>query len=124
MRPCHIFLFQGIERFSDIAIATGSGGSTAGLAIANYLTKSNLQIHGMMVCDGPRYFSDHIDDTLKEIGLWDTGLTSNDIVDLVDGVKGQGYGVSTQEELGKYSIFTVAFYLPYLLNPHVLSASM
>ena len=94
---------QGVQdRFSDIVLATGSGGSTAGLSIANYLTKSNLKCHGMTVCDTSKYFSDHINDTLKEVGLSEKyGVQSDDIVDLVDGVKGEGYGVSTQEELGK-----------------------
>lgn len=88
------------DRFSDLVIATGSGGSTAGLAIGNYLNDSKMKIHGMMVCDGSNYFRDHIDDTLAEIGLRDRcGVKADDIVDLVDGVRGQGYGVSTKEEL-------------------------
>ena len=39
------------DRFSDLVTATGSGGSTAGLAIGNYLNNSKMKIHGMMVCN-------------------------------------------------------------------------
>ncbi|XP_072049277.1 uncharacterized protein [Amphiura filiformis] len=107
---------QGVDQFSDIVLATGSGGSTAGLAIANHLTKSDIKIHGMMVCDGAKYFHDHINETLTEIGLTDrSGVKSEDIVDLVDGVKGEGYGISTQEELD--FIASVALSTGILLDP-------
>ena len=38
------FFFQNLlENFDDIVITVGSGGSAAGIAIANYLTGSKLK---------------------------------------------------------------------------------
>ncbi|XP_072049278.1 uncharacterized protein [Amphiura filiformis] len=99
-------LTQGVDKFSDIVVTTGSGGTTAGVAIANYLTKSDIKVHGMVVSDDDQYFHDHINETLKEIGLFDRhGVKSEDIVDLIHEVGGQelvigdGYGIATQKEL-------------------------
>ena len=49
--------------------------------------------------DNKKYFTDHINETLSEIGLRDS-VTADDIVDIIDGYKGLGYGLSTPEELG------------------------
>ncbi|XP_071491542.1 uncharacterized protein [Diadema antillarum] len=91
------------DRFTDIVITTGSSGSLAGLAIGNYLTGSKLKIHGMAVCDDARYFHGEINLVLQELGIQgghgSTQLRSENIVDVVEGVKGLGYGVSQPEEL-------------------------
>ena len=50
------------------------------------------------MCDDSRYFHGHVNDTLKAVGLGD--VKSEDILDVIEGYKGRGYGVSTQEELG------------------------
>ncbi|XP_054771689.2 uncharacterized protein LOC129279614 [Lytechinus pictus] len=96
-------LEQNVQnRFSDIVITTGSSGSLAGLAIGNYLTGSRLRVIGMAVCDDARYFHGEINKVLCELGLQGQGsseVRSEDIVDVVDGVKGLGYGVSQPEEL-------------------------
>ncbi|XP_013411640.1 bifunctional D-cysteine desulfhydrase/1-aminocyclopropane-1-carboxylate deaminase, mitochondrial [Lingula anatina] len=89
---------QGIQRdFDDIVFACGSGGTAAGLALTNYLTGSRLRIHAVIVSDDPKYFHDHINETLEATGITDT--KSCDIVDIIDGYKGKGYGLSTEEEL-------------------------
>lgn len=46
-----------------------------------------------------------VDDHIKELGLVDVNV--HDIVDLVDGYIGLGYGKSTKEELGKYRLLVV-----------------
>ena len=63
------------------------------------------------VCDNADYFHGHIDETLVELGLSKSKDTqgrptvkSRDIIDIVEGYKGRGYGLSTDEELGKYSV--------------------
>ena len=62
------------------------------------------------MCDNAEYFHGHIDETLEELGLsqsqeQDTqgrpAVKSRDIIDIVEGYKGRGYGLSTDEELGK-----------------------
>ena len=44
------------------------------------------------------YFYNHVDETLKDIAL--EGVKSEDLFDAVDGYKGKGYGLTTQEDLG------------------------
>lgn len=39
-----MFVMQGVlERFTDIVVTVGSGGTASGLAIGNYLTGSKLK---------------------------------------------------------------------------------
>ncbi|XP_065056440.1 uncharacterized protein LOC135684731 isoform X2 [Rhopilema esculentum] len=86
-----------LENFDDIFVASGSGGTIGGLALANYLNGSPLKVHGVCVCDTADYFYDHIDELIGEYGLQD--VKARDICDVIDGYKGEGYGKSTQEEL-------------------------
>ncbi|KAK3094941.1 hypothetical protein FSP39_008127, partial [Pinctada imbricata] len=91
-------LSQGIqEHFSDIVFACGSGGTAAGLSIANHLTGAKLKCHAIIVCDDAKYFHDHVDHTLDTVGLMD--VRSHQILDVIEGHKGKGYGISTQEEI-------------------------
>lgn len=85
------------ENFDDIVLAIGSGGSTAGIAIANFLTGGKLKIHAVSVCNDNVYFHKHISSTLKSVGLRD--VDSEDIVDIIDGHKGLGYAKSASHEL-------------------------
>lgn len=59
----------------------------------------------MCVCDDAEYFHGHIDQQLKAYGLATNKegkpLRSRDIVDVIEGYKGQGYGLNTDEELGE-----------------------
>ncbi|XP_046543189.1 bifunctional D-cysteine desulfhydrase/1-aminocyclopropane-1-carboxylate deaminase, mitochondrial-like [Haliotis rubra] len=89
---------QGVlEKFDDIVFTCGSGGTAAGLSIANYLTGSELRCHGFVVCDDDVYFYNHIQETLEDVGL--AHVNAQDIVDIVTGYKGKGYSISTDEEL-------------------------
>ncbi|XP_064638587.1 uncharacterized protein LOC135494484 [Lineus longissimus] len=89
---------QGVqEYFDDIVVTVGSGGTSAGLAIANYLTGGKLKIHAVAICDSAAYFHNHVNETLQEVGLND--IRSEDILDIIEGYKGLGYGISTPEEL-------------------------
>ncbi|CAH1783589.1 unnamed protein product [Owenia fusiformis] len=91
-------LSQGVaDNFDDIVFACGSGGTAAGLCIANYLTGSKLKIHALIVCDSAQYYHGHINEVLRDVGLND--VTSEEIVDVIEGHKGQGYAVSQQFEL-------------------------
>ncbi|XP_078613777.1 uncharacterized protein LOC144883275 isoform X2 [Branchiostoma floridae x Branchiostoma japonicum] len=89
---------QGVlERFDDLVVTVGSGGTTCGLCVANYLTGSKIRIHAVAICDDAAYFHRHINNTLQEIGL--TDVRSEDIVDIIEGYKGRGYALSTKKEL-------------------------
>ena len=59
------------------------------------------------MCDDAAHFHDAIDGILVKLGLSKAvgeegrkGVLSRDIVDIIEGYKGQGYGLSTDEELG------------------------
>ena len=58
-----------------------------------------FRVHGIAVCDDANYFHEHCNDLLPKIGV--SGVKSEDILDIIEGHKGKGYGISTQEELGK-----------------------
>ena len=50
------------------------------------------------MCDNANYFYDHVGETLEAVGMGDK-VKSTDILDVVDGYKGQGYGLTTDEDL-------------------------
>ncbi len=58
------------------------------------------RIHGIAISDDQHYFHTHVTETLKSIGLED--VKSQDILHIVEGYKGRGYGLNTQEELGMF----------------------
>ena len=63
-----------------------------------------IRIHAFVVSHGASYFRNHIDTYLSEQQLMKEDgslLQSDDIIDIIDGYKGLGYGVSTQQELGQ-----------------------
>ena len=68
------------------------------------------RVHAVCVCDNADYFHGHIDETLEELGLLQSqdsqrgaAMKSRDIIDIIEGYKGRGYGLSTDEELGEFS---------------------
>ena len=54
----------------------------------------------MAVCDDGQYFHGHADSVFQKVGL-SAGVRAASLVDIVEGHKGEGYGLSTQAELGK-----------------------
>nr|XP_022287846.1 putative D-cysteine desulfhydrase 1, mitochondrial isoform X1 [Crassostrea virginica] len=82
---------------TDIVVTCGSGGTVAGLCIANHLTGSKVKVHAVTICDDANYFHNHVNETLQDVGL--TGIRSEEILDIIDGYKGRGYGLSTEDEL-------------------------
>ncbi len=85
------------DGITDVVVACGSGGTAAGLAIANKLTGSARRIHAISVCDNAAYFHGHVNEVLRALG--DAETRSEDILRVVDGYKGLGYAQSTEEEL-------------------------
>eukprot|EP00127_Corallochytrium_limacisporum_P001523 Clim_evm2s64 gene=Clim_evmTU2s64 len=86
------------EDVTDVVISVGTGGSTAGLAIANWLTGMKKRIHAVAICDDAKYFHGHVNETIEELGLQDE-IRSEDILDVVEGHKGPGYSKQTDEGL-------------------------
>ncbi|KAI3384824.1 hypothetical protein SNEBB_009077 [Seison nebaliae] len=88
------------DRFTDIFVTCGSGGTIAGLAIGNHLTGSSLRIHGIAVCDNKRIFLESIKEVVVEMGLGDEiDVESEDFIHIIDNYKGKGYSLSTNDEL-------------------------
>jgi len=80
----------------DIVFACGSGGTAAGLSIGIFLSKLNVKVHGITVCDNAQYFHDHINEVLCDLKI---NIRSEDIINLIDDYRGIGYALSTKEEL-------------------------
>ncbi|KAJ8030779.1 Bifunctional D-cysteine desulfhydrase/1-aminocyclopropane-1-carboxylate deaminase, mitochondrial [Holothuria leucospilota] len=60
------------------------------------------RIHAMAVCDDAAFFHNEINTLLKQIGLQEDSqfaLYSEELINIVEGVKGRGYGSATHEEL-------------------------
>jgi D-cysteine desulfhydrase family pyridoxal phosphate-dependent enzyme len=107
-------LEQGLgEQFDDLVLATGSGGTAAALSVANMLCGSPVKIHAIAVSDNSEYFYQHVDATLAELGIGHH--TAQDLLTVVDGHKGRGYGLSTPAELE--SIASVSAATGILLDP-------
>lgn len=85
-----------LDNFDDIVVTVGSGGTASGIAIGNYLTGSKLKCHAVNVSDNAAYFYNKINEDLQAGGL---DVKAEEIIDIIDGYKGQGYGLSAQHEL-------------------------
>ena len=64
-----------------------------------------LRIHAVCVCDNAAHFHKDINSILDKLGPSEgsegkPGVRSKDIVDIIEGYEGRGYGLSTDEELG------------------------
>ncbi|CAI5468479.1 unnamed protein product [Closterium sp. Yama58-4] len=88
----------GASGFDDIAMACGSGGTSAGLALGVHLSSLTSRVHAYSVCDSPGYFYDYIQGLLDGVTSTPGAVSSNDLLQVID-VKGAGYAISTEEEL-------------------------
>lgn len=75
----------------------------------------------MSVSDDAAYFHHHCNEMMRAVGV---SARSQDILDIIDGHKGQGYGLSTQEELGTALSLLNFFYILYSLFCSVLALSL
>ncbi|KAI5382419.1 hypothetical protein KIW84_070011, partial [Lathyrus oleraceus] len=82
-------------KFDDIAVACGSGGTIAGLALGSSLSTLKARVHAFSVCDDPDYFHNFVQDLLDGLKA---GVNSRDIVH-IQNAKGIGYAMNTSEEL-------------------------
>ena len=62
---------------------------------------SRCLAHAVNVSDNAAYFYNKINEDLRIGGI---DVKAEDIIDIIDGYKGGGYGVSTQHELGGYTL--------------------
>lgn len=91
---------MGIE-FDGIVLAVGSGGTYAGLYLANKAFNNKGKIHGINVCDDEEYFVNKIYDILLESKKYygEDICIIKDNISIIDGYVGAGYAKSRSEEL-------------------------
>ena len=95
---------QSIEnKIDDIIVTTGSGGTMAALAIANYLTGQRFGLHAFCVCDNSAYFYKHLQDQLEELlsreVVMQLDLNARSMVNIVECSRGLGYARSTRDSI-------------------------
>ena len=61
------------------------------------------RIHGIAVANDKTHFHRHADAIYKEIGV---DVKSHDILDIVEGYKGRGYGIACDEDYSKHALYT------------------
>ncbi|CAI5496655.1 unnamed protein product [Closterium sp. Naga37s-1] len=116
----------GASGFDDIAMACGSGSTSAGLALGVHLSSlsstrvhayfvggtsaglalgvhlsslSSSCVHAYSVCDSPAYFYDYIQGLLDGVTSKPGSVDSLNLARVIEQVKGAGYAISTEEEL-------------------------
>ena len=89
-------------QFDVVALATGSAGTAAGLALGLYLAGSRTAVRAYCVCDDPGYFYEEIQKHVDELCGKGENLPppprARDIIRVVQ-AKGSGYAISRPEEL-------------------------
>lgn len=103
----------------DIVCVAGSGGTAAGLAIANYINGSKHRLHAVSVCEDPPIFHDFINRMINIVGL--KQVRSEDIISIHGDYIGEGYGRNQVHELGKivYLSFVVCKIMSKF-NKHII----
>ena len=89
---------QGVlERFDDIIVACGSGGTAVGMAVGNYLTGCKVKVHAILVAPEMESISQHVKDCFKDLGLKEDDC--EEALDIVDGYVGRGYDLTEPEDI-------------------------
>ena len=100
---------------TDLVMACGSGGTTAGVALGNHLSGMGLRVTAYMVCDDVSYFTKYIDDVIFKQLLRDpTRIRAENLIRFVQ-AKGNGYAMSRPEEL--QTVVDVAAATGIILDP-------
>ena len=103
--------------FDGIVIATGSGGTYAGLFLASKLLNSGTKIFGVNVCDDEEYFKNKIREILIEGQNYikENIPFSKDEINIIDGYVGEGYAISNPK--GREFIYNLAKLESLILDP-------
>lgn len=90
-------------KFDTIVVATGSGGTYAGLYLANEVQKLGKRIIGMAVCDNTEYFTNISHEiatqALQYLPEYKNVMLDRDNIEINDKYVGIGYALSRPEEL-------------------------
>ncbi|MDR2586342.1 MAG: D-cysteine desulfhydrase family protein [Prevotellaceae bacterium] len=87
--------------FDTIVVAEGSGGTHAGLHLANKVLEANKRVVSFCVCDDKEYFQKAVFDICTScISYLNISLDLEiDEIEVIDRYVGRGYALSTPEEL-------------------------
>lgn len=93
-------MVQWDEPPTSIVVATGSGGTLAGLLIGLKLRGLDIPAHGVCVCDDASYFESAVTRISSEAtDRWPSlPLVAGNEISIVEGYVGIGYAISTPEE--------------------------
>jgi D-cysteine desulfhydrase len=90
----------GAVKPTTVVCATGSGGTTAGLALGAWLADADIRVVGVNVCDDRDYFTAIINAICREFNK--TWLPEKAAIippyEILDGYVGLGYALSQSEE--------------------------
>lgn len=91
---------MGVQ-FDTIVDAVGSGGTLAGLVLANRLYGLNKRIVGINVCDDADFFQHRVSDIVSEAAAYleEPLQVAPEEIKILDGYVGRGYALSRKEEL-------------------------
>ena len=91
---------MGVQ-FDTIVDAVGSGGTLAGLVLANRLYGLNKRIVGVNVCDDADFFQHRVSDIVSEAAAYleEPLQVAPEEIEILDGYVGRGYALSRKEEL-------------------------
>ena len=89
--------------FDTVVVATGSGGTAAGLYLANELHNYGKRVVSMAVCDDIEYFTNIIDNisngALEYLPEYKGATLKRENIEVIDKYVGLGYAISRPEEL-------------------------
>ncbi len=92
----------GLAPFTDIALACGSGGTAAGVALGVALAGLAARVTAYMVCDDEAYFAEHVAALCAELGAAGAARAaaagSGGLLRFVQ-AKGAGYALARPDEL-------------------------
>jgi D-cysteine desulfhydrase len=86
------------RRFAACVHATGSGGTTAGLALGHSLHRIRTPLVAVPVCDDAAYFAARVESITRAARMRWPELPAPAPVEYLDGFKGRGYALSRPEE--------------------------
>lgn len=109
-----------VPKFDHIALACGSGGTAAGMALGVALAGLPSRVTAFGVCDDPEYFYDHVDGIFTELGAGDL-LDARKCLRIVQ-ARGAGYAISKPAELD--TIAALAASCGVVLDPVYVGKAM
>lgn len=89
------------NKIEAIYCAVGSGGTYAGLLLGKKLSKLDVDLNGVIICDTVEYFKNKISEICdKAIAKFNLkSKIQNNEINLIDGFVGAGYGIPYPEEI-------------------------